>query len=80
MSDYRTAIRNGVDVSQPGDRRRTLIWSGGTCGDPRDPESWTVVDDSGGMLLDSSDRDRWQAAAFRTLARGGVCDADAEQG
>lgn len=78
MSEYQSAIDNGVDVSQPSDRRRTLIWSGGTDGDVRDPESWTVVDDSGGMLLDSSNRDDWQAAAFRTLARGGVCDADAE--
>ena len=66
-----------INVSQKGDRERTLVWSGGSEDDPLDGKCWTLVDDDGGFLLDELEGDRWQAAAFRTLARGGTPDADA---
>ena len=79
-----------IEVSQPQGPRRWLVHQPGLGVDPqlRDPGSWLLRDEDGVLVsfVESGpeparrDLERWQAAAFRTLVRGGVCDAGAAGG
>ena len=58
-----------------------LAWCGEPHHDPMLAPAWAVVTEGGERRLgDADERDRHQAAAFRTLVRSGVSDNEATQG
>ena len=68
-----------TEVSAEGEGRRWLRFAGEAHHDPLLAPVWEIVGEDGAKrrLAEAGERDRWQAAAFRTLLRAGRPDARA---